>query len=155
MTVVNVTSARKDLYGLVSLVQDHETVTITSKDGNAVLISEEDWDAIMETLYIMGDPDFQKNLEDARSTPIGEREVWNWPILSHYPRSHPNIVMNWCVRDTGTRSNLFWKPFRRTRFHLTPKLWRVRLKDYIRSGWTYKTGSYSRSSRIPVMNTKG
>lgn len=77
MTVVNVTSARKDLYGLVSLVQDHETVTITSKDGNAVLISEEDWDAIMETLYIMGDPDFQKNLEDARSTPIGEREVWN------------------------------------------------------------------------------
>ncbi len=77
MAMVNVTSARKDLYGLVSLVQDHETVTITSKDGNAVLISEEDWDAIMETLYIMGDPDFQKNLEDARSTPIGEREVWN------------------------------------------------------------------------------
>ena len=77
MPVVNVTSARKDLYNLVSRVQDHETVTITSKEGNAVMISEEDWDAIMETLYVMGDPDFQKNLEEARNTPINEREVWN------------------------------------------------------------------------------
>lgn len=77
MAVINVTSARKDLYGLVSKVQDHEAVVITSKDGNAVLVSEEDWDAIMETLYVMGDPDFLKNLEEARNTPISEREVWN------------------------------------------------------------------------------
>ena len=77
MAVVNVTSARKDLYNLVSTVQDHETVTITSKDGNAVMISEEDWEAIMETLYVTGDLDFQKNLEEARNTPLSEREVWN------------------------------------------------------------------------------
>ena len=77
MAVVNVTSARKDLYNLVAMVQDHETVTITSKDGNAVMVSEEDWDAIMETIYVMGDPDFQKNLEEARNTPLDEREVWN------------------------------------------------------------------------------
>ena len=77
MAVVNVTSARKDLYNLVSMVQDHETVIITSKEGNAIMISEEDWDAIMETLYVTGDPDFQKNLEEARNTPLGEREVWN------------------------------------------------------------------------------
>ena len=77
MAVVNVTSARKNLYNLVSMVQDHETVIITSKEGNAIMISEEDWDAIMETLYVMGDPDFQKNLEEARNTPLGEREVWN------------------------------------------------------------------------------
>ena len=77
MAIVNVTTARKDLYSLVSMVQEHETVTITSKDGNAVMISEDDWDAIMETLYVMGDPDFQKNLEEARDTPLSEREVWN------------------------------------------------------------------------------
>ena len=65
MAVVNVTSARKDPYNLVSTVQDYETVTITSKGGDVVMISEEDWDAIMETLYVMGDPNFQKNLEEA------------------------------------------------------------------------------------------
>ena len=77
MATVNVTTARKDLYNLLSKVLEHETVTITSKDGNAILVSEEDWDAIMETLYVMGDPDFQKNLEEARNTPLNEREVWN------------------------------------------------------------------------------
>ena len=77
MAVVNVTTARKDLYGLVSKVQEHEAITITSKDGNAILVSEEDWESIMETIYVMGNPDFQKNLEDARNTPISEREVWN------------------------------------------------------------------------------
>ena len=77
MAVVNVTSARKDPYNLVSTVQDHETVTITSKGGDVVMISEEDWDAIMETLYVMGDPNFQKNLEEASNTPLSEREVWN------------------------------------------------------------------------------
>ena len=44
---------------------------------NRTLVSEDDMDALMETLYVMGDPDFRKNLEDARKTPIGEREAWN------------------------------------------------------------------------------
>ena len=77
MTTLNATSARKDFYNLLSKVQDHETVTITSKGGNAILVSEDDWDAIMETLYVTGDPDFQKNLEEARNTPPSEREAWN------------------------------------------------------------------------------
>ena len=47
------------------------------KGGNAILVSEDDWDAIMEKLYVMGDPDFQKNLEEARNTPSSEREAWN------------------------------------------------------------------------------
>ena len=34
-------------------------------------VSEDELDAIMETLYVTGDPDFRKNLEDARNTPIG------------------------------------------------------------------------------------
>ena len=77
MEVVDVTSPRRDLYGSVSKVQDHESVTIVSKDGNAVLTSEEDWDSIMETLHVMGDPDFMKNLEEARNISLSEREVWN------------------------------------------------------------------------------
>ena len=77
MPIMDVKSARKDLCNLVSLVQGHETVTITSRNGNAVMVSEEDWGAIMETLCVMGDPDFQKNLNEARDTPLCEREIWN------------------------------------------------------------------------------
>ena len=74
MTTPNATTVRKDFYNLLSKVQDHETVTIISKGRNAILVSEDDWDAIMETLYVMGDPDFQKNLEEARNTsPVSVR----------------------------------------------------------------------------------
>jgi prevent-host-death family protein len=77
MVVVDVKSASKDLCGFVSIVQGHGAVVITSEAGNAVLVSEEDWDSIMETLHVMGDSNFLKNLEEARSTPVSEREVWN------------------------------------------------------------------------------
>lgn len=53
MRSINITSARKELYSLVEAVNcDSVPVLITGKNGNAVLISEEDWNAIQETLYL-------------------------------------------------------------------------------------------------------
>ena len=53
MRTINITSARKELYSLVEAVNcDSVPVLITGKNGNAVLISEEDWNAIQETLYL-------------------------------------------------------------------------------------------------------
>ena len=53
MRTINITSARKELYSLVEAVNcDRVPVLITGKNGNAVLISEEDWNAIQETLYL-------------------------------------------------------------------------------------------------------
>ena len=57
MTIVNATTARKSLYQLISDVNDTSMpVTITSKDKNAVLISEDDWHAIQETIYLNSVP---------------------------------------------------------------------------------------------------
>lgn len=53
MRTINITSVRKELYSLVEAVNcDNVPVLITGKNGNAVLISEEDWNAIQETLYL-------------------------------------------------------------------------------------------------------
>lgn len=53
MRSINITSARKELYSLVEAVNyDSIPVLITGKNGNAVLISEKDWNAIQETLYL-------------------------------------------------------------------------------------------------------
>lgn len=53
MRSINITSARKELYSLVEAVNyDSVPVLIMGKNGNAVLISEEDWNAIQETLYL-------------------------------------------------------------------------------------------------------
>lgn len=57
MSVVTASDARTNLYGLVAQVnEDVDTVTITSKHGNAVLVSEGEWEAIKETLFVGAQP---------------------------------------------------------------------------------------------------
>ena len=57
MTTVNVTEARANLYKLIDDTSvSHEPVVITGKRGNAVLLSEDDWNAINETLHLLSVP---------------------------------------------------------------------------------------------------
>lgn len=73
MDAINITNARKDLYNLVTGVgQSHRPVTITSKNGNAVLISSEDWADIEETLYLAGIPGMVDSIRKAAAEPLEE-----------------------------------------------------------------------------------
>lgn len=73
MTVINVTEARKNLYNLVDLANEsHETIMISGKRGNAVLISEEDWSAINETLYLLSIPKMRESIKKGLETPVDE-----------------------------------------------------------------------------------
>lgn len=67
MTLMNVTSARKNLYKLIEEVNSTSSpVTITSsKGGNAVLISEEDYNAIQETIYLYSVPGLVESILEA------------------------------------------------------------------------------------------
>ena len=57
MTTVNVTEARANLYKLIDDASvNHEPVVITGKRVNAVLLAEDDWNAINETLYLLSVP---------------------------------------------------------------------------------------------------
>ena len=57
MTKLNVTEARANLYKLIADTSvSHEPVFITGKSGNAVLLSEDDWNAINETLHLLSVP---------------------------------------------------------------------------------------------------
>ena len=61
MTNTNITNLRKDIYNLLeNTIKYNEPNNISTKNGNAVVISEEDYNSIMETLYIMSVP----NLKD-------------------------------------------------------------------------------------------
>jgi PHD/YefM family antitoxin component YafN of YafNO toxin-antitoxin module len=54
MKTMTATSARSDLYKVIdTALSDHEPVQITGKRGNAILVSEADWRAIQETLYLV------------------------------------------------------------------------------------------------------
>jgi prevent-host-death family protein len=77
MTTVNITQVRKDIYSLMDSVLKEGVVTITSKRGNAVLISEEDWRAMRETLYLLSVPDMLESLEEAERMDISECATWD------------------------------------------------------------------------------
>ena len=63
MATINITNARKNLYTLVEEVQNsHEPLVITGKNGTAVLLSEADWGAIQETLYLTSIPGMRKSI---------------------------------------------------------------------------------------------
>ena len=71
MTSITATEARKSLYRLVDEVQEsHEPVQITSKRGSAVLISEDDWRAVQETLYLVSIPGMRESILEGMATPV-------------------------------------------------------------------------------------
>ena len=67
MSVTNATAMRKNLFGTIeNVVTYNEPVIITSKSGNAVLISESDYNALMETVYLMSNPAFMEGYKEAK-----------------------------------------------------------------------------------------
>lgn len=74
MTAISVTKARENIYQLISDVNANcEPITITNNKGkNAVLISEADWKAIEETLYIMSIPGMTQSILAGGATPLEE-----------------------------------------------------------------------------------
>jgi prevent-host-death family protein len=73
MTTISATEARKDLYRLVDQVQDtHEPIQITGKRGNAVLVGEDDWRAVQETLFLISIPGMRESILEGMATPTTE-----------------------------------------------------------------------------------
>jgi|UniRef100_A0A7C4ENV8 prevent-host-death family protein len=73
MPTITVTEARAKLYRLIDEVKlSHEPAIITSKRGNAVLISEDDWRAIQETLYLLSIPGMRESIKEGLATPVEE-----------------------------------------------------------------------------------
>lgn len=71
MPTINVTNARKDLYTLVENVNLYnEPTLIVGKKGNAVLLSEDDWNAIQETLYLNSIEGMAESLIKGARVPI-------------------------------------------------------------------------------------
>ncbi len=75
---VTATKARATLYRLIANVQDgNEPIVITGKQGNAVLISEDDWRAVEETLYLLSIPGMRDSIRSGMKEPAsrGSRHI--------------------------------------------------------------------------------
>lgn len=73
MTILNATEARSKLYSLIDeATRTHQPIVITGKRGNAVLVSEEDWNAISETLHLLSVPGMRESIKEGMNEPITE-----------------------------------------------------------------------------------
>lgn len=73
MPTLTATEARSKLYRLIDeAASSHEPIVITGKRGSAVLISEDDWRAIQETLYLLNIPGMRESIRNGLATPIEE-----------------------------------------------------------------------------------
>ena len=73
MTVLTATKARATLYTLIDEVSQHsEPVYIKGKRHSAVLVSEEDWNAMRETLYLLSIPQMRESIIEGMNTSVDE-----------------------------------------------------------------------------------
>lgn len=73
MKILTVSDARANLYRLLDEAADsHEPIQITGKRKNAILISEDDWNAVQETLYLLSIPGMRESIREGIRTPIEE-----------------------------------------------------------------------------------
>lgn len=71
MATISASDARAKLYRLIDeATASHQPVLITGKRHNAVLVSEEDWSAIQETLFLLSVPGMRESIKQGMGTPV-------------------------------------------------------------------------------------
>ena len=79
MSIVNATNFRKNVYEyLSSAVDTNDVITVTTKNGNAVLINEEEYRALVETAYINAVPGLAADIIEGMNTPLDELVEIDW-----------------------------------------------------------------------------
>ncbi|MCE5223419.1 type II toxin-antitoxin system Phd/YefM family antitoxin [bacterium] len=77
MPIVNATKARNNFFKLIeTTLTTHEPVYVTGKNGNVVMISEEDFRSIQETLYLCSIPGMKDKIMEGMQTPIEDCVVF-------------------------------------------------------------------------------
>lgn len=71
MTNTNITNFRKDIYELIEqTIKYNEPINISTKNGNAVVLSEEDYNSLMETIYLSSIPKLKEKLIKGKNEPL-------------------------------------------------------------------------------------
>lgn len=82
--VITASEARSQLFPLIEQVNvDSTPIFITSKKGNAVLVSESEWEAIIETMYLLRTPANREHLAKSRAEVLsGDLFEYELPITT-------------------------------------------------------------------------
>ncbi len=74
MNMINATTARKNLYNILSDTCNGNPLIITSKAGNCILVSEEEWNSLQETSYLMSNKKTRDDIMNGINTSLDDCE---------------------------------------------------------------------------------
>lgn len=78
MTNTNITNFRKNLFEYINqAVEYNDVVNVSTKNGNAVIMSEEDYNSLMETLYLVSVPGLADTIKEAGKEPLEESREYS------------------------------------------------------------------------------
>lgn len=78
MAITNITELRKNLYSTIdSVIKFNEPVQVTTKNGNAVLLSESDYNSLLETVYLMSQPGLVEKIKEGEKEKASELSTFN------------------------------------------------------------------------------
>jgi prevent-host-death family protein len=73
MDILSATEARANLFRLIDeAAESHQPVVISGKRNSAVLVSQEDWSAIQETLFLLSIPGMRESIRKGMETPLSK-----------------------------------------------------------------------------------
>ena len=79
MTNVAITKFRQNIFEYIrSAIEYGNVIDVSTKDGSAVVMSKEDYDAMLETFKLLSAPGMAERFEEAKKTPISECEEFEW-----------------------------------------------------------------------------
>ena len=79
MMNINITNARAELFKLASsCIKYNNVININTKEGNVVMLSEEDYNNLIETLYLAGIPNLLESIVEGVNTPLEDCEKIAW-----------------------------------------------------------------------------
>lgn len=79
MDTIAAGKARTKLYRLIDVVAElHGPVKLTGRRSSAILVSEEDWKAIQETMYLLAVPGMRKSIKHGMAVPLSKKKTLKW-----------------------------------------------------------------------------
>ena len=79
MTQINITTVRSELYKIASsCIKYNEVISISTKEGNLVMMSEDDYRSIMESLALSGIKGVYESIVEGVNTPIEKTKKISW-----------------------------------------------------------------------------
>ena len=73
MTNTNITNFRKNVFDYINqAIEYNDVINVSTKTGNAVIMSEEEYNGIMETLYLSSDPRVKNDILNGKDTPLAD-----------------------------------------------------------------------------------